>query len=153
MEFQRGDYSDKTLKHLYKQLLKPRVIEKRMLLMLREGKITKWFSGIGQEAISVGVSNALKNNEYILPMHRNLGVFTSRGIPFNRLFAQFQGKMTGFTQGRDRSFHFGTNEYKIVGMISHLGPQMGVADGIALANKIAKNEEVCAVFTGDGGNK
>ena len=136
---------------LYKNMLKPRLIEEKMLILLRQGKISKWFSGIGQEAISVGVTAALQEDEYILPMHRNLGVFTTRKIPLYRLFSQWQGKMNGFTKGRDRSFHFGTQEYHIVGMISHLGPQLGIADGIALANKLKKNNKVCAVFTGEGG--
>ncbi|WP_276166785.1 alpha-ketoacid dehydrogenase subunit alpha/beta [Zobellia alginiliquefaciens] len=136
---------------LYKDLLRPRMIEEKMLILLRQGKISKWFSGIGQEAISVGVTNALNDDEYILPMHRNLGVFTTRGIPLNRLFSQWQGKMNGFTKGRDRSFHFGTKEYKIIGMISHLGPQLGVADGIALAEKLQNRNAVTAVFTGEGG--
>ncbi|PQB06916.1 dehydrogenase [Polaribacter filamentus] len=136
---------------LYKKMLKPRLIEEKMLILLRQGKISKWFSGIGQEAISIGVTAALENDEYILPMHRNLGVFTSREIPLYRLFSQWQGKMNGFTKGRERSFHFGTQEYNIVGMISHLGPQLGIADGIALANKLKNNNKICAVFTGEGG--
>ncbi|AXP82570.1 2-oxoisovalerate dehydrogenase subunit beta [Mariniflexile rhizosphaerae] len=136
---------------LYKAILRPRLIEEKMLVLLRQGKISKWFSGIGQEAIAVGVTLALNNDEYILPMHRNLGVFTTRNIPLYRLFAQWQGKASGFTKGRDRSFHFGTQEYKIVGMISHLGPQLGVADGIALASKLKNSNQVTAVFTGEGG--
>ena len=136
---------------LYKNLLKPRLIEEKMLILLRQGKISKWFSGIGQEAIAVGVTMAMKKEEYILPMHRNLGVFTTREIPLHRLFCQWQGKASGFTKGRDRSFHFGTQDYKIVGMISHLGPQLGVADGIALANKLKKNNLATVVFTGEGG--
>jgi len=132
-------------------MLKPRLIEEKMLILLRQGKISKWFSGIGQEAISVGVTSSLNAEEYILPMHRNLGVFTTREIPLHRLFSQWQGKANGFTKGRDRSFHFGTQEYKIVGMISHLGPQFGVADGIALGNLLKENQQVCAVFTGEGG--
>mgnify|MGYP006404251701 CR=1 FL=1 len=136
---------------LYKRLLKPRLIEEKMLVLLRQGKISKWFSGIGQEAISVGVTSALENDEYILPMHRNLGVFTTREIPLHRLFSQWQGKKSGFTKGRDRSFHFGTQEFKIIGMISHLGPQLGVADGIALAHKLRKEKKVTAVFSGEGG--
>ena len=139
------------LLELYRRMLKPRMIEEKMLILLRQGKISKWFSGIGQEAVSVGVTSALQKDEYILPMHRNLGVFTTRDIPLYRLFAQWQGKMSGFTKGRDRSFHFGTQEFNIVGMISHLGPQMGVADGIALGNVLKKNNQVCAVFTGEGG--
>ncbi len=127
------------------------MIEERMLIGLRQGKISKWFSAWGQEGISVGCALAMNPEEYILTMHRNLGVFTSRKIPLKRLFAQFQGKAEGFTKGRDRSFHFGTNEYKIVGMISHLGSQMGVADGIALANKLQQNNQATMVFTGDGG--
>lgn len=137
--------------NLYKRMLKPRLIEEKMLILLRQGKISKWFSGIGQEAIAAGVTAALKKEEYILPMHRNLGVFTGRDIPLHRLFSQWQGKANGFTKGRDRSFHFGTQEYKIVGMISHLGPQLGVADGIALGNLLKNNKQVTAVFTGEGG--
>lgn len=144
-------YTDNQLIELYKKLLLPRMIEERMLIGLRQGKISKWFSSWGQEGISVGCALGMNSEEYILTMHRNLGVFTSREIPLKRLFAQFQGKAEGFTKGRDRSFHFGTNNYKIVGMISHLGSQMGVADGIALANKLQKNNEATMVFTGDGG--
>lgn len=132
-------------------MLKPRMIEEKMLILLRQGKVSKWFSGIGQEAISVGITAVLDKDEYILPMHRNLGVFTMREIPLHRLFSQWQGKANGFTKGRDRSFHFGTQEFHIIGMISHLGPQFGVADGIALANKLKANNKVCAVFTGEGG--
>lgn len=135
---------------LFKSMLKPRMIEEKMLILLRQGKVSKWFSGIGQEAISVGVTSALNSDEYILPMHRNLGVFTTREIPLYRLFTQWQGKASGFTQGRDRSFHFGTQEFKIIGMISHLGPQLGVADGIALAHKLRNEKRVTAVFTGEG---
>ena len=151
ISYSKNTIEKATLLHLYKSMLKPRLIEEKMLILLRQGKISKWFSGIGQEAISVGVTSALKKEEYILPMHRNLGVFTTRNIPLYRLFSQWQGKMNGFTKGRDRSFHFGTQEYNIVGMISHLGPQFGVADGIALANKLKETKEICAVFTGDGG--
>ncbi len=149
--FDRKGHSDEVLLSLYKGILKPRMIEEKMLLLLRQGKISKWFSGIGQEAGSVGIAMALNRDEYILPMHRNLGVFTCRGIPLNRLFSQFQGKPGGFTKGRDRSFHFGTQEYKILGMISHLGPQMGIADGIALAGKLKLENKATVVFTGDGG--
>ncbi len=151
MKFDKKKHRDEVLLTLYKGLLEPRMIEEKMLLLLRQGKISKWFSGIGQEAISVGLTQALHTDEYILPMHRNLGVFTGRNIPYEKLFAQFQGKYSGFSKGRERSFHFGTNEFHIVGMISHLGPQMGVADGIALASKIAQEKKVTAVFTGDGG--
>lgn len=149
--FDKKNLDDRTLLLLYKNMLKPRLIEEKMLILLRQGKISKWFSGIGQEAISVGVTMALQNNEYILPMHRNLGVFTTRNIPLYRLFSQWQGKASGFTKGRDRSFHFGTQEFHIVGMISHLGPQLGVADGIALASILKHKEQVTAVFTGEGG--
>lgn len=149
--FDRKDLDDATLLNLYQRMLKPRMIEEKMLILLRQGKISKWFSGIGQEAISVGVASVLTPQEYILPMHRNLGVFTTRDIPLYRLFSQWQGKANGFTKGRDRSFHFGTQEFNIVGMISHLGPQFGVADGIALGNLLKQNNQVCAVFTGEGG--
>ncbi|MCD0475856.1 dehydrogenase [Flavobacterium sp. EDS] len=150
MIFDRKELTNEQLLDLYKRLLKPRLIEEKMLILIRQGKVSKWFSGIGQEAISVGVTAVLDSDEYILPMHRNLGVFTGRDIPLYRLFSQWQGKANGFTKGRDRSFHFGTQEYKIIGMISHLGPQLGVADGIALANKLKKNNKITAVFTGEG---
>lgn len=151
IKFDRRKQKDDTLLTLYKNILTPRMIEEKMLLLLRQGRISKWFSGIGQEAISVGVATALHQDEFILPMHRNLGVFTTRGIPMHRLFSQFTGKPSGFTQGRDRSFHFGTQDYHIVGMISHLGPQLGVADGIALGNKLREDKKVTVVFSGDGG--
>jgi 2-oxoisovalerate dehydrogenase E1 component len=150
MIFDKKNLSNERLLDLYKRILKPRLIEEKMLILIRQGKVSKWFSGIGQEAIACGVTAVLDNDEYILPMHRNLGVFTGRNIPLNRLFSQWQGKANGFTKGRDRSFHFGTQEYKIIGMISHLGPQLGVADGIALANKLKKNGKITAVFTGEG---
>ena len=151
ISYDKKNLDDSILLQLYTNILKPRLIEEKMLILLRQGKISKWFSGIGQEAISIGVTMALQKEEYILPMHRNLGVFTTREIPLHRLFAQWQGKASGFTKGRDRSFHFGTQEYNIVGMISHLGPQLGVADGIALANILKDKKQVTAVFTGEGG--
>lgn len=151
MNFNRKQYSDDTLKQLYRGLLRPRLIEEKMLILLRQNKISKWFSGIGQEAVSVGLTLALQEDEYILPMHRNLGVFTSRNMPLDRLFCQWQGTMGGYTKGRDRSFHFGSKDHHIVGMISHLGSQNGVADGIALAGMIRREKKVTAVFNGDGG--
>jgi len=150
MQFKRNNYSNDQLIGLYESILRPRLIEEKMLILLRQGKISKWFSGIGQEAISVGAVQAIEQDEYILPMHRNLGVFTGRNIPYERMFAQFQGKLSGFTNGRDRSFHFGSKEHHIVGMISHLGPQLALADGIALADKLRKDKKVTLVFTGDG---
>lgn len=151
MKFDKGNLTKEELIHLYKKLVYPRIIEEKMLILLRQGKVGKWFSGIGQEAISVGITEAMEADEYILPLHRNLGVFTSRNIPFQKLFAQWQGKKSGFTKGRDRSFHFGTNEYHIVGMISHLGAMLGVANGIATADLLDNNKKITAVFSGDGG--
>lgn len=151
IQYDRSEFKDDELVSIYKAILKPRLIEEKMLILLRQGKISKWFSGWGQEGISVGSCLGMDSEEYILPMHRNLGIFTTRGIPLNRLFAQFQGKMSGFTKGRDRSFHFGTQDYKIVGMISHLGPQLGIADGIALASKLKNEKKATLVFSGDGG--
>jgi 2-oxoisovalerate dehydrogenase E1 component len=151
INYQQHSFATEELISIYKQLVLPRIIEEKMLILLRQGKITKWFSGWGQEAVSVGCAYAMAAHEYILPMHRNLGVFTTRQIPLQRLFAQFQGKADGYTKGRDRSFHFGTQEHKLVGMISHLGPQLGIADGIALSSKVRKNQDTTLVFTGDGG--
>lgn len=152
LTFNRYHYDDATLLRLYEALVKPRMIEEKMLILLRQGRVSKWFSGIGQEAISVGLAQALAPDEFILPLHRNLGVFTGRNMPLPKLFAQLQGKKSGYTKGRDRSFHFGAVEHHIVGMISHLGPQMAVADGIALAHKLASEAKISAVFSGDGGS-
>ena len=151
MNFNRKQLSDTELLSIYKRLLYPRIIEDKMLILLRQGRIGKWFSGIGQEGISVGATMALHSDEYILPLHRNLGVFTTRDIPFKKLFAQWQGKKSGFTKGRDRSFHFGTNEYHIVGMISHLGAMLGVANGISTAHLLNNSGKISLVFSGDGG--
>jgi len=150
MIFDRKQLNDYALISFYKNLLWPRLVEEKMLILLRQGRIGKWFSGIGQEAIAVGSALAMHTGEYILPMHRNLGVFTTRNIPLSRLMAQWQGKASGFTKGRDRSFHFGTQEYKIIGMISHLGPQLALADGIALADVLSQNQHATLVFTGEG---
>ena len=151
MNFNRENFTDSELKDIFIKILKPRLIEEKMLVLLRQGRISKWFSGYGQEAISVGATLAMNEDEYVLPMHRNLGLFTTRGVAFDRLFSQFQGKANGFTKGRDRSFHFGSKDHKIVGMISHLGPQLGVADGIALASLLSAEKQATLVFTGDGG--
>ncbi|WP_192085938.1 thiamine pyrophosphate-dependent enzyme [Algoriphagus sp. Y33] len=148
--FDRKNLSDKTLLDLYESLLLPRRIEEKMLILLRQGRISKWFSGWGQEAISIGVVHAIQKDEFILPMHRNLGIFTGRNIPLERLFSQFQGRLSGFTKGRDRSFHFGSIAHHIVGMISHLGPQLAIADGIALAHRLSEEKKVTVVFSGDG---
>jgi 2-oxoisovalerate dehydrogenase E1 component len=150
MIFDRKNIDNDGLITFYKKLLLPRLVEEKMLILLRQGRIGKWFSGIGQEAIAVGSTLALDDEEYILPMHRNLGVFTARNIPISRLMGQWQGKASGFTKGRDRSFHFGTQEFKIIGMISHLGPQLALADGIALADKLKNNKKVTLVYTGEG---
>lgn len=150
MNFDPQKLSNDTLAVFYRHLLRPRMIEEKMLILLRQGRIGKWFSGIGQEAIAVGAALAMEPGEYILPMHRNLGVFTTRNIPLVKLMAQWQGKKVGFTKGRDRSFHFGTQEYKIIGMISHLGPQLALADGIGLANVLKGNQQATLVFTGEG---
>src|SRR5215216_6049196 len=151
MHFDRKDLSDEQLLRLYKSLLLPRMIEEKMLLLLRQGKVSKWFAGIGQEAISVGATLALQPKELIFPLHRNLGVFTNRDIPLHRLFSQWQGKFNGFSKGRERSFHFGTLDYGIVGMISHLGPQLALACGAALAYKLDGRSMISLAFSGEGG--
>lgn len=151
MEYNRRKLSDEKLLDLFERMLKPRLIEEKMLILLRQGKVSKWFSGIGQEGIAASVAAALEEDEYIMPLHRNLGVFTGRNIPFSKLFAQWQGKKSGFSKGRERSFHFGTNEYHIVGMISHLGAMLGVADGVALAHKLKGEKKIALAFSGDGG--
>ena len=147
MQFNRKDLSDKTLIELYRQLLFPRMIEEKMLVLLRQGKVSKWFSGIGQEAISVGVTMALDQDEWIMPLHRNLGVFTTRQMPLQKLFMQMQGNKEGYSKGRERSFHFGSREHHICGMISHLGPQLAIADGVALAYQLRKEKKSgCGIF-------
>ena len=151
MQFNRKDISNDTLISLYKKLLLPRMIEEKMLLLLRQGRISKWFSGIGQEAIAVGATMALQQDEWIMPLHRNLGVFTSRGMPLNKLFKQWQGSKDGYSKGRERSFHFGSKEHHICGMISHLGPQLAIADGVALAHKLSNEAKVSLAFSGEGG--
>ncbi len=151
MQFNRQEFSSDQLLEFYHRLLWPRMIEEKMLVLLRQGKISKWFSGIGQEAISVGVTMALQEDEWIMPLHRNLGVFTSRNMPLSKLFMQWQGAKEGYSKGRERSFHFGSREHHICGMISHLGPQLAIADGVALAYKLRKENKVSLAFTGDGG--
>jgi 2-oxoisovalerate dehydrogenase E1 component len=150
MIFDRKNYADQELISIYKELLLPRMIEEKMLILLRQGKISKWFSGIGQEAVAVGATLALDSDEYIMPMHRNLGVFTGRKMPLDKLFKQWQGSKEGYSKGRERSFHFGSNEHHICGMISHLGPQLAIADGVALAHKLRKENKVSLAFSGDG---
>jgi len=151
IQYNKAKLSKRLLIELYQRLQKPRLIEEKMLSLLRQGKISKWFSGIGQEAIAVGCTMALEADEFIFPMHRNLGVFTSRDVPLLRLFLQWQGKLDGFTKGRDRSFHFGTLDHHVVGMISHLGAQLSLADGVALAHKLKKEKKVTLAFSGEGG--
>jgi len=151
MNFDRKDLTNDQLIHFYRSLLWPRMIEEKMLVLLRQGKISKWFSGIGQEAISVGATLALQTDEWIMPLHRNLGVFTTRKMPLHKLFMQWQGAKEGYSKGRERSFHFGNKEHHICGMISHLGPQMAIADGVALAHKLRKENKISLAFTGDGG--
>src|SRR4249920_3740954 len=151
MFFDRKDFSDTFLTDLYRSLLFPRMIEEKMLVLLRQGRISKWFSGIGQEAISAGVVAALSPDEWIMPLHRNLGIFTGRGMPLHKLFLQWQGSQEGFSKGRERSFHFGSQEHHICGMISHLGPQLAVAAGAALAYKLSKQSKCALAFTGEGG--
>src|ERR1700709_1108879 len=150
MQFNRKDLTNETLLDLYKNLLLTRMIEEKSLLLLRQGKISKWFSGIGQEAISVGATMALQQDEWIMPLHRNLGVFTCRNMPLNKLFKQWQGSQDGYSKGRERSFHFGNRAHHICGMISHLGPQLAIADGVALAYKLSKKNKASLTFTGDG---
>jgi len=151
MNFDRKDLSDKQLVHFYRSLLWPRMIEEKMLVLLRQGKISKWFSGIGQEAIAVGATLALQQDEWIMPLHRNLGVFTTRNMPLHKLFMQWQGAREGYSKGRERSFHFGNKEHHICGMISHLGPQLAIADGVALTHKLRKQKKISLAFTGEGG--
>ncbi|MEO5646798.1 MAG: dehydrogenase E1 component subunit alpha/beta [Chitinophagaceae bacterium] len=151
MTFNRKNLSPEELLHFYRSLLLPRMIEEKMLVLLRQGKISKWFSGIGQEAISVGATLALKEDEWIMPLHRNLGVFTGRKMPLNKLFMQWQGSPDGYSKGRERSFHFGDREHHICGMISHLGPQLAIADGVALAHKLRAENKVSLAFSGEGG--
>src|SRR5471030_1102079 len=151
MQFDRKEHTTGMLINLYKNLLLPRMIEEKMLVLLRQGKISKWFSGIGQEAIAVGATMALLPDEWVMPLHRNLGVFTARNMPLSKLFMQWQGNKDGYSKGRERSFHFGSKPHYICGMISHLGPQLAIADGVALAYKLKKEEKVSIAFTGDGG--
>ncbi len=151
MQFDKKNLSHTELIHFYKSILLPRMIEEKMLLLLRQGKISKWFSGIGQEAISVGATLALQPDEWIMPLHRNLGVFTTRNMPLSKLFMQWQGNKEGYSKGRERSFHFGSKQHHICGMISHLGPQLAIADGVALAHKLKEEQKVSVAFTGDGG--
>lgn len=151
MQFHRNQYTNEALIHLYRQLLLPRMIEEKMLVLLRQGKISKWFSGIGQEAIAVGATLAVESNEWIMPLHRNLGVFTGRGMPLHKLFQQWQGHKEGYSKGRERSFHFGSSEHHICGMISHLGPQLALADGAALAHVLRDEQKIAIAFSGDGG--
>ncbi|MCB0523498.1 MAG: thiamine pyrophosphate-dependent dehydrogenase E1 component subunit alpha, partial [Saprospiraceae bacterium] len=150
IQYHKKGFSNETLLQLYEQLVRPRLIEEKMLNLLRQGRISKWFSGIGQEAISVGAACALLPDERIFTMHRNLGVFTARDMPLDRLFCQLQGKKSGYTKARDRSFHFGALEHGIVGMISHLGPQLSLAAGVAMAHKLNKEGKVSLAFTGEG---
>ena len=151
MNFDRKKLTDAFLLELYKDILLPRMVEEKMLILLRQGKISKWFSGIGQEGIAVGLTKALQDEDYILPLHRNLGVFTTRKIPLKRLMCQWLGKMEGFTKGRDRSFHFASPEDRIIGMISHLGAMLPVADGLALASNLDQKDFIAVPFSGDGG--
>jgi 2-oxoisovalerate dehydrogenase E1 component len=151
IHYDRRNLSDETLLELYRAILLPRLIEEKSLKLLRQNKLSKWFSGIGQEAIAVGATKALQARDYIFPLHRNLGVFTSRNLPLQKLFSQWEGGKAGYTKGRDRSFHFGAPEHRIIGMISHLGAMLGVADGVALAHQLDGDDVIALAFSGEGG--
>ena len=151
MQFLRQELTNEELIGIYRNLLLPRMIEEKMLVLLRQGKISKWFSGIGQEAIAVGATMALQSDEWVMPLHRNLGVFTTRKMPLHKLFKQWQGNKDGYSKGRERSFHFGNKDHHICGMISHLGPQLAIADGVALVHKLRGEQKVSLAFIGDGG--
>ncbi len=146
-------FSNTELRELLHALLVPRVIEEHMLRLIRHNRISKWFSGYGQEAIAVGCTWALRKTDVVLPLHRNLGVWTTRQVPLRPLFCQMMGKAGGYTQGRDRTFHFGLPEKRLVGMISHLGAMLPVACGIAQAAQLKGNEDIAVVFCGDGATR
>jgi 2-oxoisovalerate dehydrogenase E1 component len=134
-------------------LLLPRMVEEKMLRLIRQGRISKWFSGYGQEAIAVGCALALDPRDYILPMHRNLGVWTTRGVALRPLLCQATGRRGGFTRGRDRSFHFGLLEKRIVGMISQLGAMLPVACGLGLAARLKGEPFVALSMIGEGATR
>lgn len=147
-----GAPSRKLLHEFYRFMLLTRRFEARISALGKEGKLVGgFFSSLGQEAISVGTTLALKPEDWVAPMIRNIGTVLVRGYTPAELFSQFLARRGGPNRGKDSNLHFGDPAHGVVGCISHLGPLVPIMTGVAMAGRMRGQGRVTMTYLGEGG--